>query len=100
MPAFSARNSTEPPLAPLTAVVTSMVTVPTFGLGISPRGPKTLPSLPTKGIKSGVATTRRKVEAPPCPLPPQSPGPAAAAAGGLGFICLDAAGEHGNAHVS
>ena len=33
-PAFSARNSTEPPFAPLTAVATSMVTLPTFGLGI------------------------------------------------------------------
>src|SRR5215831_410464 len=39
IPAFSTRNSTEPPLAPLTALVTSMVTVPTFGFGIMPRGP-------------------------------------------------------------
>src|SRR5579872_6008579 len=40
MPAFSTRNSTEPPSAPFTALVTSMVTVPIFGFGISPRGPK------------------------------------------------------------
>ena len=42
MPAFSTRNSTEPPLAPFTAVATSMVTVPIFGFGIMPRGPEHL----------------------------------------------------------
>ena len=36
----------------------SCVTVPTFGLGISPRGPSTRPSLPTTPIMSGVASTR------------------------------------------
>src|SRR5207253_2411848 len=50
MPAFSTRNSTEPPLAPFTALVTSIVTVPTLGFGIIPRGPKTLPSRPTSGL--------------------------------------------------
>src|SRR6516165_8487518 len=59
-PAFSTRNSTEPPFAPLTAEVTSMVTVPTFGFGIRPRGPNTLPRRPTNGIRSGVAMQRSK----------------------------------------
>ena len=60
IPAFSTRNSTEPPFEALTAPVTSIVTVPTFGLGIRPRGPRTLPSRPTSGIMSGVAIQRSK----------------------------------------
>src|SRR6188472_1291450 len=40
-PAFSTLNSTAPPLAARTEVPTSAVTVPTFGFGISPRGPST-----------------------------------------------------------
>ena len=42
MPAFSTRNSTAPPLDALTAAATSIVTVPTFGFGIRPRGPEHL----------------------------------------------------------
>src|SRR3984893_456665 len=49
IPAFSTRNSTEPPLAPLIALVTSIVAVPTLGFGIRPRGPRTLPRRPTTG---------------------------------------------------
>ena len=60
MPAFSTRYSILPPLASLTAVATSNVTVPTFGLGMRPRGPRTRPSLPTAPIMSGVAMTRSK----------------------------------------
>src|SRR3989304_5106229 len=79
IPAFSTRNSTEPPLAPLTAVVTSMVTVPTFGLGIRPRGPSTLPSRPTSGIRSGGAMQRSKSIWPalirPTPPPARHPPP-------------------------
>ena len=37
-----------------------MVTVPTFGFGIRPRGPSTLPRRPTSGIMSGVAMQRSK----------------------------------------
>ena len=37
-----------------------LVTVPVFGLGIRPRGPSTLPSLPTDRIMSGVAITASK----------------------------------------
>ena len=37
-----------------------VVTVPVLGLGIRPRGPSTLPSLPTERIMSGVAITASK----------------------------------------
>src|SRR6266567_3372906 len=57
MPALSTRNSTLPALTSLMALATSKVTVPVFGLGISPRGPSTLPSLPAERIMSGVAIT-------------------------------------------
>src|SRR5690606_34231055 len=55
MPCFSTRNSTWPPLASLTACATFGVTVPSFGFGIRPLGPSTLPSRPTTPIMSGVA---------------------------------------------
>ena len=57
MPAFSTRNSTRPALSSATAFLTSAVTVPTFGFGIRPRGPRTRPILPTCTIMSGVATS-------------------------------------------
>src|SRR4029077_9232664 len=60
MPALSTRNSTLPALVSFTALVISMVTVPVFGLGIRPRGPSTLPSLPAARIMSGVAITASK----------------------------------------
>ena len=41
----------------VTALATSIVTVPVFGLGINPRGPRTFPSRPTFPIRSGVETT-------------------------------------------
>src|ERR1039458_659963 len=40
IPVLSTRNSTLPALISLMAFATSWVTVPVFGLGISPRGPK------------------------------------------------------------
>src|SRR4051812_3345098 len=57
MPALSARYCTWPALALRTAVATSGVTVPTFGLGIRPRGPRIWPSVPTTRIASGAAIT-------------------------------------------
>src|SRR5437763_1684770 len=66
MPAFSARNSTWPPLTAWTASVTFWVTVPSRGLGISPRGPRIFPSRPTSAIISGVAMARSKSICPPC----------------------------------
>src|SRR5271169_7093463 len=60
MPVLYTRNSTLPALTSLTALATSTLTVPVFGFGIRPRGPRTLPSLPTDRIMSGVATTASK----------------------------------------
>ena len=45
-----------PALSSFTALVTSNVTVPLLGFGMSPRGPSTRPNLPTSPIMSGVAT--------------------------------------------
>lgn len=58
-PAFSTRKSILPPLSSRTVSATDSgpTTVPTFGLGMSPRGPRTRPSLPTLPIMSRVATT-------------------------------------------
>src|SRR6185295_2317173 len=50
MPVLSTRNSTLPALISRTAFAMSTVTVPVFGFGIRPRGPSTLPSLPTARI--------------------------------------------------
>src|ERR1039458_8019414 len=50
IPVLSTRNSTLPALISLMAFATSWVTVPVFGLGISPRGPRILPSLPTETV--------------------------------------------------
>src|SRR5580704_19688005 len=60
MPVLSTRNSTLPALVSRTALATSTVTVPVLGFGMRPRGPSTLPSLPTERIISGVAITASK----------------------------------------
>ncbi len=62
---LSVRNSILPPLMSVTALATSIVTVPVFGFGRRPRGPRTLPSRPTLPIMSGVATTASKSSQPP-----------------------------------
>jgi hypothetical protein len=49
-----------PAFASRTALATSIVTVPVFGFGISPRGPRIRPSLPTLPIWSGVAIATSK----------------------------------------
>ena len=79
MPAFSTRYSILPPLASLTALPTSNVTVPTLGFGIRPRGPRTRPSLPTAPIMSGVAMTRSKSMKPSWTLATRSSLPAKSA---------------------
>ena len=56
MPFFSTLNSIFPALISLTELEISVVTVPLFGFGIKPFGPNTLPSFPSSGIISGVAT--------------------------------------------
>src|SRR5262249_18040517 len=65
LPPASVRNSTLPALNSLTALPTSGVTVPDFGLGILPCGPSTFPSLPTCFIMSGLAITMSKSSQPP-----------------------------------
>ena len=100
MPAFSTRNSTAPPFDALTAAATSVVTVPTFGFGIMPRGPSTLPRRPTSGIMSGVAMQRSKSIVALLHDLDQIFGTDDVGAGGLGFIGLGALGEHGDAHRS
>src|SRR6266540_890380 len=65
IPAFSTRNSTLPAFCSFTARAMSIDTVPTFGFGISPRGPSTLPRRPTTPIMSGVASTLSKSMNPP-----------------------------------
>ena len=57
---LSSLYSIIPALISLIALVTSMVTVPAFGLGISPLGPRIRPRRPTTLIISGVATTTSK----------------------------------------
>src|SRR3954469_10860098 len=64
MPPLSTRNWTWPALAFLTAVATSGVTVPTFGFGIKPRGPRIWPSVPTTRMVSGEAITTSKFKLP------------------------------------
>ena len=71
-----------------------MVTVPTFGFGIRPRGPSTLPSRPTSGIRSGVAMQRSKSIVPPWTIVTRSSAPTTSAPAALRLIGLGAAGEH------
>ena len=97
MPAFSARNSTAPPLEAATAAVTSIVTVPTFGFGIRPRGPSTLPRRPTSGIMSGVAMQRSKSIVPPWTVGDEVLGADDVGAGRARFVRLGAAREHRDA---
>src|SRR5665647_2841994 len=81
---LSTRNSILPPLISVTALATSIVTVPVLGFGMSPRGPRILPSRPTLPIRSGVATAASKSVYPPATFstsssPPPSSAPASRA---------------------
>src|SRR4030081_2169015 len=94
------RYSTLPPLKSLTALATSVVTVPVFGLGIRPRGPNTRPRRPTRGIRSGVAMATSKSMLPfsisaATSSAPTPSAPACLAGGGGGL----AGGEHADAHI-
>src|SRR2546421_3339966 len=60
----SVRYSILPDLDSSTALAMSIVTVPTFGLGIFPDGPRIRPSRPTTGIRSGVAIATSKSSKP------------------------------------
>eukprot|EP00205_Picochlorum_sp_RCC944_P000681 CAMPEP_0182607440 /NCGR_PEP_ID=MMETSP1330-20130603/2135_1 /TAXON_ID=464278 /ORGANISM="Picochlorum sp., Strain RCC944" /LENGTH=162 /DNA_ID=CAMNT_0024826049 /DNA_START=56 /DNA_END=544 /DNA_ORIENTATION=+ len=88
IPPLSALYSTAPALSAFTASSTLGETVPAFGLGISPFGPKTLPSFATFGIMSGVATSLSKSIIPPAissikSSPPTKSAPASFAAASL-----------------
>ena len=54
---LSSLYSILPALASVTARATSGVTVPAYGFGIRPRGPRILPRRPTMPIMSGEAMT-------------------------------------------
>src|ERR1700753_672848 len=59
---LSTRKVILPPLMSVIALVTSMVTVPVFGFGIRPRGPRIRAIRPILAIWSGVADRRVEVE--------------------------------------
>src|SRR5919205_461793 len=65
---LSTRKLIFPPLIAVMALATSVVTVPVFGLGIKPRGPRILAIRPTLAIWSGVAIAASKSSQPPCHL--------------------------------
>src|SRR5262247_2519311 len=88
MPVLSTRNSTLPALISLTAFAMSAVTVPVFGFGIRPRGPRTFPSLPTARIMSGVATTASKSMKPPWILSTRSSPPTTSAPAACASFCF------------
>ena len=86
-------------LAFFTASATSGVTVPTFGFGIRPRGPRIWPSWPTTRIASGAGDHARRI---PC-LPPlicsaRSSMPTMSAPAALAACGLVALREHRHAH--
>src|SRR5659263_531895 len=55
---LSTRNSILPPLISVTALATSIVTVPVLGFGMSPRGPRILPRRPTFSAAARYALLR------------------------------------------
>ena len=56
IPVLSTLKSILPPFTSDTAFLISIVTVPVFGLGIKPLGPKTLPNGPSLPITLGMVT--------------------------------------------
>jgi hypothetical protein len=62
---LSTRKLIFPPLMSWIALVTSGVTVPVFGFGIRPRGPRMRAIRPTLAIWSGVAIAASKSSQPP-----------------------------------
>ena len=93
LPTLSVRYSTRPPLNSVTALPTSVVTVPVFGLGMSPRGPRTRPSLPTWPIMSGVAMATSKSRNPPSTLATRSSAPTSSAPASRASAAASPGGE-------
>ena len=95
----SVRYSTLPDLDSSTALATSIVTVPTFGLGILPGGPRMRPRRPTTGIRSGVAMATSKSVKPSSIALGEVLGADDVGAGLLGLARLVALGEDGDLDV-
>ena len=91
IPAFSTRNSTAPPLASSTALATSMVTVPTFGFGIRPRGPEHLTETADERHHVGRGDAAVEIDLAALDLLDQILGPDDVGAGLLGLLGLGAA---------
>ncbi|MNS88296.1 hypothetical protein D3C72_1222650 [compost metagenome] len=75
IPALSTRKSNLPFFSAVTASPTFIVTVPIFGFGIKPRGPRILATLETVAIISGVAIHLSKSNQPPWILATRSSAP-------------------------
>jgi len=93
MPAFSTRNSTAPPFDALTAAVTSIVTVPTLGSASGRAASTYRDGNERHHVRSRDAAV--EVDRPALHDRHQLLGADDIRAGGLGFIRLGAAGEHG-----
>ena len=96
----SVRYSSLPAFASRTALPTSIVTVPVFGFGISPRGPRMRPSLPTTPIWSGVAIATSKSSKPSSICVGEIGRADDVRAGLLGLARLLALGEDGDARLA
>ena len=81
----------------VTALVTSGVTVPVFGFGIRPRGPRMRAIRPTLAIWSGRGDRGVEVEPATLDAGDQVVGADRVGAGGLGLGGLVAGGEHDHA---
>jgi len=92
-----ARKVILPPLMSVTAFVTSMVTVPVFGFGIRPRGPRIRAIRPILAIWSGVAIAASKLQPAFLNAGDQLVGADHVRAGGLGLGGLVAGSEHDDA---
>ena len=97
MPERSVRYSILPALTSSTAFATSIVTVPVFGFGILPCGPRMRPRRPTTTIMSGVAMATSKSVQPSWMRWREVVGADDVGAGLLGLLRLVALGEHGDA---
>src|SRR5450756_1249618 len=90
---LSERNSILPPLISVTALVTSIVTVPVLGLGMRPRGPSTLPRRPTLPHEVRGRHDRVEVEPAACHLFEQLVRADVIGPSGLCLLCPLAGGE-------
>ena len=95
----SVRYSTLPALDSSTALATSIVTVPTFGLGILPCGPRMRPRRPTTDIMSGVAIATSKSSKPSSMRLARSSAPTTSAPASSASRGLVALGEDGDLDV-